>query len=296
MSSLESHTVDTSLPDVQALGRERLVELQAEAARVARLAVEFRDPLRDGTPGPAMVVIPPGLYEMGADDREFGYCPEEGPRHLVSIRYAFAMGKTTVTAEEFAGFAEATGFRFRKDLITSRGRQPVINIRRAEAEAYARWLSDETGHRYRLPSEAEWEYACRAGSLTPFSYGESVSCKEVNFNPAFPYEEARQKRKWYLPRCVPMSLPQEAGLLPPNLWGLHDMHGNVWEFTDNYWTDNHEGAPRDGGPGSKIRVRRIVVKGGSYFDSAIKARSAARMPRVIDELDVNLGLRLLRDL
>jgi hypothetical protein len=114
----------------------------------------------------------------------------------------------------------------------------------------------------------------------------------VNFNPAFPYEEAMQKRKWYLPRCMPMSLPQDVGLLPANIWGLHDMHGNVWEFTDNYWTDSHEGAPRDGGPGSKIRVRRIVVKGGSYFDSAIKARSAARMPRVIDELDVNLGVRL----
>jgi formylglycine-generating enzyme required for sulfatase activity len=296
MSSLGSYTVDTTLPDVQSLDRNTLVQLQGEAARAAGVAVEFQDSLGDGSPAPPMVVIPPGLYEMGAEEGEFGYGPEEGPRHLVSIRYPFAMGKYTVTAEEFARFQQATGFRFRPELLTTRGRQPVINIRRAEAEAYAKWLSAETGHRYRLPSEAEWEYACRAGSKTPFSFGDSATCKQVNFNPAFPYEEAKQRRKWYLPRCLPMSLPLDVGLLPPNLWGLHDMHGNVWEFTDNYWTNNHEGAPRDGGPGSKIRVRRIVVKGGSFFDSAIRARSAARMPRVIDELDVNLGLRLLRDL
>lgn len=296
MTSLESHTIDSSLPDVQSLDRDALLELQTQAARSLQREVAFQDRLQDGSAGPTMVVIPPGLYEMGAESREFGYRPEEGPLHLVSIRYAFAMSKFTITAEEFARYQRDTGFRFRRDLITTRGRQPVINIRRSEAEDYARWLSAQTGHRYRLPSEAEWEYACRAGTRSPFAFGESVSCKTVNFNPAFPYEEAKQKRKWFLPRCMPMTLPQEVGLLPANLWGLHDMHGNVWEFTDNYWTDDHQGSPRDGGPGSKVRVRRIVVKGGSYFDSAIKARSAARMPRVIDELDVNLGLRLVCDL
>ncbi len=206
---------------------------------------------------------------------------------VVPLRRPFALGRYTVTAEEFGLFQTESGFRFRPDLITSRGQQPVINIRRTEAEAYAAWLSDKTGERYRLPTEVEWEYACRAGSLTPFAFGESVTCREVNYNPSFPYEEQRQKRKWYLPRCMPMSLPEAVGQKPANAWGLHDMHGNVWEFTADDWQEARPGV---------MGVRRIVVKGGSYFDSSILARSAARRPRVIDELDVNLGFRLLREL
>ncbi|MBD3670098.1 MAG: formylglycine-generating enzyme family protein [Gammaproteobacteria bacterium] len=296
MTSLQSHTLDTSLPDVQSLSEEALLKLQREAAEQAGLKVEFRDRLEDGREAEPMMVIPPGLFEMGAGAGEFGYSPEEGPRHIVSIGYAFALGKTPVTAEAFARYMDDTGFRFRRDLLTARGQQPVINLRRDEAEDYARWLSQQTGQRYRLPTEAEWEYACRAGTSTAFSFGESVSCRQVHFNPAFPYEEARQKRKWYLPRCMPSTLPLDTGLLPPNRWGLQDMHGNVWEFTSNEWRDSHEGTPRDGSAGRAGRVKRIVVKGGSYFDSAIKSRSAARMPRVWDELDINLGVRLLREL
>jgi formylglycine-generating enzyme required for sulfatase activity len=293
----DAFLIDSSLADVQGLTAESLLALQQSAAEQAGIPISFSDDMpAAGAKAPEMALIPPGLYEMGSHVREFGSSAEEWPLHTVSISYAFAMSRYTVTAEEFVMYQQASGFRFRRDLITTQGRRPVINIRREEAQDYANWLSEQTGHRYRLPTEAEWEYACRAGSCTPFSFGESVSCKEVNFNPAFPYEEARQKRKWYLPRCMPVTLPMDVGLHRANLWGLYDMHGNVWEFTLSPWSDGHTGQPRDGSSDNRRKVKRFVVKGGSYFDAAVKARSAARMPRVWDELDVNLGIRLLREI
>jgi formylglycine-generating enzyme required for sulfatase activity len=124
-----------------------------------------------------------------------------------------------------------------------------------------------------------------------------VSCREIHFNAAFPYEEARQRRRWFLPRCLPLPSTLPVGDKPPNTWGLHEVHGNVWEFTASPWTESHHNARRDGGidPGEGDPVR-IVVKGGSWFDAAIYARSASRRPRLRDEMDVNLGLRLVREL
>jgi formylglycine-generating enzyme required for sulfatase activity len=276
------------LPELPDLDMSQTQAHQQQVARTLGIDVRFRDPMQASGPAPEMVVIPPGLFEMGSSEAEFGHHADEGPVRVVPMRQPYALGRSTITAAEFARFQMASGFQFRSDLITTRGEQPVINIRRNEAEAYARWLSEQTGQRYRLPSEIEWEYACRAGTVSAFCFGDSVSCREVNFNPTFPYEEQRQKRKWYLPRCMPMSLPEEVAQKPANAWGLHDMHGNVWEFTADNWNDKHSA--------QSIRVQRIVVKGGSYFDSATLARSAARRPRVVDELDVNLGFRLLREL
>lgn len=276
------------LPELPDLNLQQTQAHQQQVATTLGLDVVLRDTLCDGSLAPEMVVIPPGVFDMGSAAGEFGHHPDEGPVRVVAVRQPYAMGRFTITAAEFVRFQRASGFRFRSDLIISRDQQPVINIRRSEAEAYAAWLSSETGQHYRLPSEIEWEYACRAGSVSAFAFGAEVSCKEVNFNPSFPYQEQQQKRKWYLPRCMPMSLPEPVGQKPGNAWGLHDMHGNVWEFTTDNWNDKYTA--------QSIRVQRIVVKGGSYFDSSTLARSAARRPRVVDELDVNLGFRLLRQL
>lgn len=278
-------TVPMSIPETPNLTLQQKQQHQCEVAANLGLEVVFHDAMADGSEGPAMVVIPPGIFEMGSPWDEFGHTSDEHLR-VETLRQPFALGQTTVTADEFARYQADTGFVFRSDLITTRGRQPVVNIRRSEAETYAKWLSSQTGQRYRLPTELEWEYACRAGTTTPFYYGASVSCREVNFNPAFPYQEQIDKKKWFLPRCLPMGLPEPVGEKPANAWGLYDMHGNVWEFTRDAWNDR----------GRALRVARMVVKGGSYFDSSTLARSAARRPRVVDELDVNLGIRLLREL
>jgi formylglycine-generating enzyme required for sulfatase activity len=272
-------------------------ERQREAAESLGLAPFFADTLDDGSRGPELAVIPPGVFEMGSPADEFGHRPDEAPVHYVAIERVYAIGRYTITAEEFERFRRDTEWYLDPDLVHSRERQPMINIRYGDAELYAAWLSRRTGQRYRLPSEAEWEYAARAGTRGPFHYGETASCAEVHFNSAFPYEEARQGRRWFLPRRLPSSSTEPVGAKPANAWGLHDMHGNVWEFTASPWTDSHHHSRRDGGiePGVGD-PQRIVVKGGSWFDAAIYARSAARRPRLRDEMDVNLGLRLVREL
>jgi formylglycine-generating enzyme required for sulfatase activity len=278
------------------LNQESLRQLQSDAAAIAGLDRYFQDVMKDGSPGPEMAVIPAGMFEMGSNHREFGHRPEEAPQHYVTIQKAFAMGRYTITAEQFEAFRTETGWYLRPDLIWADGRFPVMNIRIADAQRYADWLSEQTGKSYRLPSEAEWEYACRAGTLSPFSFGESVSCRDVHFNAAFPYNEARDRRRWFLPRCLPMPKALMVGSLTDNLWGLFEMHGNVQEFTSTAWLPHHCLSHRDGSPKETADPKRIVVKGGSWFDPAVMARSAARMPRLRDELDVNLGFRLVREL
>ena len=281
---------------VHDLSAQALSALQRKSAERLKVPVLFQDAMARGGQGPEMVVMPPGTFEMGSPETEFGHRPEEGPVHYVCIQRPYAIGRYTITAEEFERFREATGWYLRPELIWARGRFPVINIRLSDATRYAQWLSAETGQRYRLPTEAEWEYACRAGTLTPFHYGESVSCRDVHFNPTFPYEEARQRRRWFMPRCLPLSSALEVGSKPANAWGLHEMHGNVWEFTANPWTSSHIHACRDGSINADVRSDWVVVKGGSWFDPAVLARSAARRPRLRDELDTNLGMRLVREL
>lgn len=287
---MESVT-DSRLPFVHDLTPAGLRNHQALTA--ARLGLEplFQDVLKDGTPAPELVLVPPGVFTMGAQDDERGF-GELMPRH-VSIHRAFALGRYCVTADEFARFAQATGFHWAEHLIRTEGRQPVTNIDRREAQAYVDWLCAETGHRYRLPSEAEWEYACRAGSATKYCFGDELGCGEANTG-SFRLE-GRSSQGWrrFLPFCVPLSQAIDVGCYPANLWGLHDMHGNVWEFTTDAWV-----GPIDALHAAKPGKEGLwfVTKGGSWFESAWMARSAARKPRRINELDMNLGFRVVREI
>lgn len=286
----------SELPFIPELDAKARYALQEEFSRRYGLPMEFRDPVEGDAIAPAMVVIPPGMFEMGSTHHEFGHRPDEGPQHYVQMRRPFAIGRYAVTADEFERFAEEVGYYWSSELIRNKGSHPVINIRWKEAVAYAKWLSDKTGETYRLPTEAEWEYAARAGSSGPFCFGESVSCKNVHFNATFPYKEAKEKRKWFLPRCFPTSSTVEVGSYPANDWGLHEVHGNVQEMTLNPWRDSHVKAMRDGSVDRSGKNPAIVVKGGSWFDPAVAARSAARRRRLKDELDTNLGFRLVREL
>ncbi|MEW5770092.1 MAG: formylglycine-generating enzyme family protein [Pseudomonadota bacterium] len=282
---------DATHPFVHDLAPARLRALQVEAAARLDLDAHFHDTLLDGTAGPELAVIPAGVFEMGATEEELGF-GEQSRRHTV-IERPFAIGRYCVTAEEFERFATASGWRWADHLVRTEGRQPVTNIARIDAQAYLDWLCQQTGRRYRLPSEAEWEYAARAGSGTLYCFGDDLGCGEGNTG-SFRLE-GRNTRGWrrFLPFCAPSNQAIDVGCYPANVWGLFDMHGNVWEFTSDPWV----------GPTDPLRKNKVaepgawfITKGGSWFESAWEARAAARKPRRVNELDVNLGLRVLREI
>jgi len=281
----------TALPCVHDLTPAQLRDLQRQQAQTFQLEPWFSDVLADGTRGPELAVIPAGLFEMGATGpvRRFG----DQLRRFQPMETPFALGRYTVTAEEFERFSQASGRTWQEHHIQSEGRQPVININLQEARDYAAWLSDQTGQRYRLPTEAEWEYACLAGSHTAYCFGDRLTCGEANIHSLqAPSTPAKGWRR-FLPFCVPLNKACEVGSFPGNVWGLHEMHGNVWEFTDTVWVgpvdaENSASGKRDG--------QWWVTKGGSWFEGALEARAASRKPRFYNELDLNLGVRLVRDL
>jgi formylglycine-generating enzyme required for sulfatase activity len=234
----------------------------------------FRDPLLDGTQGPEMVVIPSGEFQMG-----------ERPAHRVQIPKPFALARYPATFDEYDRYAQAARRALPRDRGWGRGRQPVINVSWEDTLAYAEWLSKQTGKRYRLPTEAEWEYAARAGTTTAYWWGDEIGKNRANCDGC--------GSRWDDKQTSPV------GSFAPNPWGLYDMLGNVWEWVQDCWHDRYEGAPGDGkaweteGGGD---CARRVVRGGSWFDSPTYVRSALRnWLAPADRTDV-LGFRLAQDL
>ncbi len=176
---------------------------------------------------PEMVVLPSGTFMMGSPDTDEDAAEDEKPRHKVTIGYRFAVGRYPVTFEEYDRFCETAGVEKPGDEDWGRGRRPVINVSWDDAKAYVEWLSQQTGKSYRLLSEAEWEYACRAGTTTRYSVGDTITDKDANF-------------------ASNVGKTTEVGSYEPNAWGLYDMHGNVWEWVEDVWHETYEGAPDNG--------------------------------------------------
>lgn len=280
------------LPDTFALHHGEVVALQVHAARARGYAEPlFRDAAADGSITPRLVVIPAGAFEYGAASREAAPA-QDRPRRSALIEDSFALGATPVTTEEFEAYARASGWRPRADLVWLAGRQPVINVRQTDARDYCAWLSQETGQRYRLPTEQEWEYACRAGAATAYPGGDRIAPGEALYNASQGFDAMRPKRPRLLTRCFMRCGAIEVGRLRPNRWGLYDMSGNVWEFTASAWTRDHASLPERPLPG---KVQAVVTKGGSWFDGPEDCRCAARRRRLENELDINLGFRVLRE-
>lgn len=209
---------------------------------------------------------------MGSPEDEEGRGSDER-QHRVKIERPFAMGKYEVTFAEYDRFAEATGRNKPDAEGWGRGKRPVINVSWNDAVAYAEWLSEQTGQKYRLPTEAEWEYAARAGTATPFHFGEIISTDQVNYG--------RNYRKTV-----------EVGQFPPNAWGLHDVHGNVWEWTCSVYNENYEGAEQE--CASKDHAGRRVTRGGSWNCYPPGVRAADRVRNRPDNRNSDLGFRLAR--
>lgn len=279
--------------------RER-TKRAVEAAHVGKSVVErtFVIDLSDvaNWPAPEMIVIPPGRFLMGAAKREVGASADENPQHEVEINYPFALGRQTVTFAEWdAAQAAGANLKSRDDRGWGRANRPVINVDRNDVLAYLFWLNDTLGlagqsDAYRLPSESEWEYAARAGTATPFSFGATISTHLANYdgNSAYGHGQKGENRKQTMP----------VGSFPANSFGLYDMHGNVGEMMQDCWNPNYQGAPSDGSAwvNNNGLGRTDVLRGGSWFNGPRDLRSASRTRVGSSHRDSDTGFRVARTL
>jgi formylglycine-generating enzyme required for sulfatase activity len=228
---------------------------------------------------PEMVVVPAGKFMMGTpEDRP---APDsQRPQHEVIIPKPFAIGKYEVTYAEWDACVAAGGCPNAADRGWGRGRQPVIDVSWVEAERYVTWLSRLTGETYRLPSEAEWEYAARAGTTTLYSFGDNEAA-------------AFGLYAWYVFDSGGKTHP--VGEKKPNGFGLYDMHGNVWEWVQDCYQDSYQGAPTDGAAWTTGDCTSRVGRGGNYSSSTGQLRSDTREGAPIDK-GRGVGFRVARTL
>jgi len=231
----------------------------------------FRDQLKGGGEGPLMMVILAGRFLMGSPPDEPERSNDEGPQHEVQIASPFAMAVYAITFDEYDRFCDSTKRDKPGDENWGRGNRPVINVSWHDAQAYCTWLTEQTGRRYRLPSEAEWEYACRAGTTTPFHFGERITTEQANFNGNYTYNGSATGE--YREKTMP------AGSFPPNAFGLYDMHGNVWEWCQDTWHNSYDGAPTDGFAWEGGEGLSRVLRGGSWGSAPWGCRAANRYYR-----------------
>ena len=232
---------------------------------------------------PVMIVVRAGKFDMGSPESEPDRYPSEGPQHEVTIAKPFAVSKFEVTFAEWDACAAAAVCRQGVTDKWERKQMPVINVSWDDAKKYVDWLSWLTGKEYRLPTEAEWEYAARAGAATRYSWSDDPGKGNANCDDC--------GSQWDREQTAPV------GSFKPNAFGLYDMHGNVWEWVEDSWHDNYDGAPTDG----SAWLRRDdpsypVVRGGSWRNDPQTVRAAVRARRITGVRFDTLGFRLARTL
>ncbi|HVI26517.1 MAG TPA: formylglycine-generating enzyme family protein [Xanthomonadaceae bacterium] len=286
----------------------------------------FTDALGAGARGPEMVVVPHGAFRMGAGEDEDGAGDSERPAHNVRFDRGFALSRTEVTVGQFRRFVEATGYRstasrrgfslayedrsgnlVRHSGVTWRSAYdgghapddaPVLHVSARDADAYAKWLSEVSGQRYRLPSEAEFEYALRAGSSGRYPWGAGNPPPGAgNFTGS--RDRSKDGRQWtnaFRGYGDGYWGPAPVGRFAANAFGLHDLAGNVSEWVADCWHDGYRRAPVDGkawyNPGCRMRV----VRGGAWASAPEQVRSAWRAPAGSETTNARIGFRVARDL
>ncbi len=237
-----------------------------------------------------MVVVPAGSFIMGSPDSEPGHESDESPQHEVTFEKPFAVGRFSVTVGEYMACLRGGGckppewdepgnkynvktgaddhYKRLGDALTG-DRYPIVGVSWDDAKAYAAWLSNKTGKEYRLLSEAEREYVARAGTTTPFWWGSSISTRQANYDGDYTYNgsqtgEYRQK-----------TLPVKS--FEPNPWGLYQVHGNVWEWTEDCWHSDYHNAPGDGSAWTTADCKYRVLRGGSWSINPRDLRAARRI-------------------
>ncbi len=285
----------------------------------------FSDALQDGGRGPQMIVVPHGGFQMGAGYAEPGASDAERPQHYVRFDRGFAMSITEVTVAEFGRFVAATKARPR---ATRRGHSivydersgnfvrrngadwqagyngakappdnPVMHVSVRDAEAYAAWLSAQTGRHYRLPSEAEFEYALRAGTTGRYPWGDAGVPPEGSGNFTGSLDVSPSGRHWknaFLGYGDGYWGEAPAASFRANPWGLHDMAGNLSEWVADCWHASYRRAPPDGAAWYNPGCRQRVVRGGNWANAPEQTRAAWRLSQDSDVTSARIGFRLVR--
>ena len=255
-------------------GRKNMIAAMMRARQHEPFGPSFGKIFRDCADCPEMVMVPAGGFMMGSPESEKGHEDNEGPVHHVSIGQDFAIGRYEVTFEEWDACVAGGGCKGDIYLMTGwgRGSRPVTTTYK-NAKDYTEWLSRKTGNSYRLPSEAEWEYAARAGTTTPYNFGVTISADQAAVGGS--------------DKTVPV------GSYPPNAFGLHEVHGNVWEWTDDCWHDSYARAPSDSRVWNTGDCSRRVIRGGSWNFRPSKARSANREWNGFGVGNIHIGFRVV---
>jgi formylglycine-generating enzyme required for sulfatase activity len=250
----------------------------------------FRDRQADGRPCPEcpeMVVVPAGSFTMGSPESEAERSNNEGPQRTVRIARPFAVGRFEVTFAEWDACVSEKGCSHSPKDDWGRGKQPVMRVSWDDiAQQYLPWLSRMTGKTYRLLTEAEREYVARAGTTTPFWWGASISTGQANYNGNYTYGGGAKGK--YRQRTV------QVDSFAANPWGLYNVHGNVWEWVQDCWNDNYNGAPPDGSARTTGDCGRRVLRGASWFSYPGVLRSAVRNRFTPDFRDNHYGFRVGR--
>ncbi len=280
--------------------------------RQPRQTQGFAEPLAEGV-ALTQLWIPPGRFKMGSAETELEREGNEGPQHLVQLQ-GFFMGQTPITQAQWRAVAQwqpREGERWERELAPNPSHfqvggdtrllsadattddRPVEQVSWLAAMEFCHRLSQRTGRIYTLPSEAQWEYACRAGTSMPFAFGDTITPELANYdgNAAYgngPKGEFRQQ-------TTPL------GIFPANAWGLQDMHGNVWEWCLDDWHESYEGAPVNGrawvdgaeGQSSKRKGGTRLLRGGSWINRPRDCRSARRIPDQPGHVFFNIGFRVV---
>lgn len=322
-------------PLLRRIEREALRDADIEAARAelerarryGRYAPgqSFNDALAGGGYGPDMVVLPHGRFRMGTPESEIGRSKNEGPRHQVAFANGFALARTETTVAEFRRFVQATGYKPHKRPRASvyddkggamaerrgvtwehdyTGREakpdaPVLYLTWEDASAYAAWLEQATGQPYRLPSEAEFEYALRGGSTTMFPWGDDATPPTLLENLTGEGDASPRGRRFgnvFKGYTDGYWGPAPAGRFGANPFGLNDINGNVSEWVQDCWHDSYTRAPADGSAWVNPGCTKRVVRGASWAGAPDQARSGYRLDADGATRNARLGFRVARDL
>ena len=246
--------------------------------------------------GLEMIAIPSGTFTMGAPKEESNSRDSERPTHEVTVQ-SFYMGRHQVTQAQWrvvAGYPQIdrelnpdpSDFKGVGGASQNENRLPVENVDWDDAQEFCNRLSAHIGKAYRLPSEAEWEYACRAGTTTAFHFGETIAPELANYRGTSTYNDGPKGD--YREKTI------DVGSFPANAWGLYDMHGNVYEWCEDDWHSNYENAPTDGSAWveSDRKDTYRLLRGGSWNNGPVSCRSANRINDTRDGRDNNVGFRV----
>jgi formylglycine-generating enzyme required for sulfatase activity len=253
--------------------------LTPEAERALKPQMSFRECAQDC---PEMIVVPAGAFTMGSPTTEANRYSNEGPQHEVKISKPFAVSKIDVTFADWDICVSFGACQEVRDGGMGYGTKPVINVSWHNVQSYVAWLSKVTGRTYRLLTEAEWEYTARAGTMTMYYWGDDIGERNANCNGC--------GSRW------DGELTSPVGSFPPNQFGLYDMAGNVWQWTQDCYHPSYSSAPNEGSAWISGDCSRRIVRGGSWDTNPQLLRSAARDTRPSASQISNLGFRVARTL